>query len=82
MSVKYKRVEELPKLRREIGSEYDQIIEQFLGDEGAKYAEISKEGIKLVSLVSSLKSRINKKKLTNKIAVKQIQNRAYLVKLK
>ena len=81
MSIKVTPIKELPKVeRRGRGSEYDNVIEQFLKGE-AKYAEIAKEGVTSMSLASALRGRINKKKLTDKIKVRQIKKKIYLEKL-
>lgn len=83
MSIELKPVKELPKIagRGVRRSEYDEILEKFLADEETKYAEVSKEGIKTVSLASALKARISKNKLTNKVKVRQIKGKVYLEKL-
>ena len=58
-----------------------QILEKFLADEEIKYAEVSKKGVKTVSLASALKARIKNKKLNDKVKVRQISKKVYLEKL-
>ena len=58
-----------------------QILEKFLADEETKYAEVSKKGVKTVSLASALKARIRNKNLSNKVKVRQIAKKVYLEKL-
>jgi len=76
-----KIVKELPKPKRpRKGSAYDDIIRKFL-DSKAQYAEISKGDIKAVSLSSSLKSRVQGLKISDKVGVRVISGKVYLEKL-
>lgn len=80
MSIVYKPVKELPKGLRARRSEYEEVIEKFLDDKTTKYAEISKEGVKSVSLASALRRIIKQKNLSDKIAISVIGGKVYLVK--
>ena len=79
MSIEYRPIEELPKPRRARKSEYEEIIKKFL-DDTAKYAEVSREGVKSVSLASALRRIIKQKDLSNKVTVSVIGGKVYLVK--
>ena len=80
MSIEYRPVKELPKPRRARKSEYEEIIEKFLNDKATKYAEISREGVKPVSLASALRRIIKQRNLYSKITVSVIGGKVYLVK--
>jgi len=81
MTFELKPIKEIPKIERGVRkSEYDEILEKFLEAE-TKYAEISKEGVKTVSLASGLRNRIINRKLDKKIKVRQISKKVYLEKL-
>ena len=79
MSIEYKPIKELPKPRRARKSEYEEIIKRFLEDK-TKYAEISREGVKTVSLASALRRIIKQKDLSDKVTVSVIGGKVYLVK--
>jgi len=80
MSIELKPVSELPKIKREMGSEYDKTLKEFLDSEN-KYAEvIIKKDIKPQSLVSSLRNRISKN-FKGKLRVRTIQGKIYLEKI-
>lgn len=80
MSIIYKPIKELPKPRRARKSDYEEIIEKFLDDKTAKYAEISREGVKSVSLASALRRIIKQKDLSDKVTVRVIGGKVYLAK--
>jgi len=81
MSLELRPIEKLPESRRQVGSMYDEILEEFLKSQ-MKYAEVfSKKNVKTVSLGSGLKSRIKKKQLQDQVRVRVIQNRVFLEKL-
>ena len=80
MSIEYKPLKELPKSKREATSEYDKTITKFSEDKESKYVEVSRTGVKSQSLSSALKSRIEDKKLGNRIKVHLIGGKVYLSK--
>jgi len=70
MSLELRPIEKLPESRRQVGSMYDEILEEFLKSQ-MKYAEVfSKKNVKTVSLGSGLKSRIKKKQLQDQVRVR------------
>jgi len=80
MSIELRPVKELPKLKRELGSEYDKILGEFI-ESGEKYAEvIPKKEIKLESLASSLRNRISKR-FKGKIKVRTREGKLYLERI-
>lgn len=64
-----KPIKALPKAKRGKSAEYENALKQFLqGNE--KFCEVSKKGVKAMSLLTALKQRINNnKELKGKIVV-------------
>lgn len=60
MSIKLKKVNKVPRSRREFMSAYDAILNQFLKDETMTYALVTKAGVKPSSLLAALRDRISK----------------------
>jgi len=81
MSIELKPVDKLPKPKRQVGSEYDEILKSFLKSEH-KYAEIIiKKEIKKQSLASSIRNRIKKLGLKDRIKLREREGKLYLEKL-
>lgn len=69
MSIELKPIKQLPKAKRGKTTEYENVLKQFMqGDD--KFCEVSKKGVKGISLASALKQKIaSNKDLKGKIVV-------------